>query len=143
MPEAVCRASELASNGGSGMHVDLERVLLRDPTLTAGEILMSESRHRCGGHRPSGALAKARQVGCRCLGVDLGGDSHDSAQPAADHGGRVAGSSRQVGAVLRLRAAGCDGLIIVRSRVRVPLPLRQQGVSVGRSVGAPLPAVDR
>ena len=28
------------------MHVDLENVLLRDPTLTAGEILMSESQER-------------------------------------------------------------------------------------------------
>ena len=28
------------------MHVHLENVLLRDPTLTAGEILMSESQER-------------------------------------------------------------------------------------------------
>ena len=41
-----CATSELASNGGSGMHIDLENVLLRDPTLTAGEILMSESQER-------------------------------------------------------------------------------------------------
>ena len=41
-----CATSELASNGGSGMHVDLENVLLRDHTLTAGEILMSESQER-------------------------------------------------------------------------------------------------
>ncbi|MDO5672817.1 MAG: phosphoribosylformylglycinamidine synthase subunit PurL [Actinomycetaceae bacterium] len=41
-----CSTSELASNGGSGMHVHLENVLLRDPTLTAGEILMSESQER-------------------------------------------------------------------------------------------------
>ncbi|WP_022867370.1 phosphoribosylformylglycinamidine synthase subunit PurL [Schaalia vaccimaxillae] len=41
-----CATSELASNGDSGMHVDLENVLLRDPTLTAGEILMSESQER-------------------------------------------------------------------------------------------------
>jgi phosphoribosylformylglycinamidine synthase II len=41
-----CATSELASNGGSGMHVDLETVLLRDPTLNAGEILMSESQER-------------------------------------------------------------------------------------------------
>ena len=41
-----CATSELASNGDGGMHVDLERVLLRDPTLTAGEILMSESQER-------------------------------------------------------------------------------------------------
>ena len=41
-----CATSELASNGDGGMHVDLEKVLLRDPTLTAGEILMSESQER-------------------------------------------------------------------------------------------------
>jgi phosphoribosylformylglycinamidine synthase II len=41
-----CATSELASNGGSGMHVDLENVLLRDPSLNAGEILMSESQER-------------------------------------------------------------------------------------------------
>ena len=41
-----CATSELASNGEGGMHVDLEKVLLRDPTLTPGEILMSESQER-------------------------------------------------------------------------------------------------
>lgn len=41
-----CATSELASNGDGGMHVDLENVLLRDPSLTAGEILMSESQER-------------------------------------------------------------------------------------------------
>ncbi|MDK7742599.1 phosphoribosylformylglycinamidine synthase subunit PurL [Helcobacillus massiliensis] len=41
-----CATSELASNGDSGMHVDLDTVLLRDPSLTAGEILMSESQER-------------------------------------------------------------------------------------------------
>ncbi|GAA1703832.1 phosphoribosylformylglycinamidine synthase subunit PurL [Microbacterium sediminicola] len=41
-----CATSELAANGGSGMRVDLERVLLRDPTLTPEEILMSESQER-------------------------------------------------------------------------------------------------
>jgi len=41
-----CATSELASNGDGGMHVELENVLLRDPTLTAGEILMSESQER-------------------------------------------------------------------------------------------------
>ena len=41
-----CATSELASNGDGGMFVDLEKVLLRDPTLTPGEILMSESQER-------------------------------------------------------------------------------------------------
>jgi len=41
-----CATSELASNGDGGMFVELEKVLLRDPTLTAEEILMSESQER-------------------------------------------------------------------------------------------------
>lgn len=41
-----CATSELASNGDGGMHVDLSSVLLRDPSLTPGEILMSESQER-------------------------------------------------------------------------------------------------
>ncbi|GAA4518106.1 phosphoribosylformylglycinamidine synthase subunit PurL [Brevibacterium yomogidense] len=41
-----CATSELASNGDGGMHITLEDVLLRDPTLTPEEILMSESQER-------------------------------------------------------------------------------------------------
>jgi phosphoribosylformylglycinamidine synthase len=41
-----CATSELASNGDGGMRVSLDEVLLRDPTLTAEEILMSESQER-------------------------------------------------------------------------------------------------
>ncbi|BDZ39805.1 hypothetical protein GCM10025863_24190 [Microbacterium suwonense] len=41
-----CATSELAANGNSGMRVSLDDVLLRDPTLTAEEILMSESQER-------------------------------------------------------------------------------------------------
>ncbi|MDN5600922.1 MAG: phosphoribosylformylglycinamidine synthase subunit PurL, partial [Brachybacterium sp.] len=41
-----CATSELAANGGSGMHIHLEEVLLRDSSLNAGEILMSESQER-------------------------------------------------------------------------------------------------
>ncbi len=41
-----CATSELASNGDSGMHIDLETVPLRDPDLNASEILMSESQER-------------------------------------------------------------------------------------------------
>ncbi len=41
-----CATSELASNGDGGMHVELTNVLLRDPSLTPGEILMSESQER-------------------------------------------------------------------------------------------------
>ena len=41
-----CATSELAANGGSGMKVELTNVLLRDPSLTPEEILMSESQER-------------------------------------------------------------------------------------------------
>jgi len=41
-----CATSELAANGDGGMRVDLDAVLLRDPTLTPEEILMSESQER-------------------------------------------------------------------------------------------------
>jgi len=41
-----CATSELASNGDGGMFIELDSVLLRDPTLTAEEILMSESQER-------------------------------------------------------------------------------------------------
>ncbi len=41
-----CATSELASNGEGGMHVYLERVPLRDASLSPEEILMSESQER-------------------------------------------------------------------------------------------------
>ncbi|MRG59272.1 phosphoribosylformylglycinamidine synthase subunit PurL [Agromyces sp. CFH 90414] len=41
-----CATSELASNGDGGMSIVLDDVLLRDPTLTPEEILMSESQER-------------------------------------------------------------------------------------------------
>ena len=41
-----CATSELASNGGKGMTVQLQNVLLRDESLTPEEILMSESQER-------------------------------------------------------------------------------------------------
>ncbi|NCW23650.1 MAG: phosphoribosylformylglycinamidine synthase II, partial [Actinobacteria bacterium] len=41
-----CATSELASNGGKGMKIQLKNVLLRDERLTPEEILMSESQER-------------------------------------------------------------------------------------------------
>jgi len=41
-----CATSELSSAGDGGMHVELDRVPLRDSTLTPEEILMSESQER-------------------------------------------------------------------------------------------------
>ena len=42
----ACATTELAAGGGSGMHVDLSAVPLRDPALGPAEILMSESQER-------------------------------------------------------------------------------------------------
>ncbi len=41
-----CATSELAAAGDGGMHVDLDAVPLRDPSLAPEEILMSESQER-------------------------------------------------------------------------------------------------
>ncbi len=41
-----CATSELASAGSGGMDIQLEKVPLRDPTLSPEEILMSESQER-------------------------------------------------------------------------------------------------
>ncbi len=41
-----CATSELASAGDGGMHVELDRVPLRDSSLAPEEILMSESQER-------------------------------------------------------------------------------------------------
>ena len=47
-----CATSELASNGGAGMRVQLQKVLKRDESLTPEEILMSESQERMMGIVP-------------------------------------------------------------------------------------------
>ncbi len=41
-----CATSESAANGGMGMDVDLDAVHVREPGMTPGEILMSESQER-------------------------------------------------------------------------------------------------
>ncbi|MGI9528170.1 MAG: phosphoribosylformylglycinamidine synthase subunit PurL [Acidimicrobiia bacterium] len=41
-----CATSETAGNGGMGMDVDLDNVHVREPDMTPGEILMSESQER-------------------------------------------------------------------------------------------------
>jgi phosphoribosylformylglycinamidine synthase len=51
-----CATSELASNGGKGMKVQLQNVLLRDDSLTPEEILMSESQERMMAIVPTGDL---------------------------------------------------------------------------------------
>ena len=45
-PGVSCATTELAAKGTGGMHVDLNLVPLRDPSLVPEEILMSESQER-------------------------------------------------------------------------------------------------
>jgi phosphoribosylformylglycinamidine synthase subunit PurL len=42
----ACATTELAAGGDGGMHVNMDAIPLRDPSLTPAEILMSESQER-------------------------------------------------------------------------------------------------
>ncbi len=57
-----CATSELASNGGMGMRVQLQDVLLRDDSLTPEEILMSESQERMMAIVPTKHLKDFEQI---------------------------------------------------------------------------------
>jgi phosphoribosylformylglycinamidine synthase subunit PurL len=57
-----CATSELASNGGRGMKVQLKNVLLRDESLTPEEILMSESQERMMAIVPKKHLKKFKKI---------------------------------------------------------------------------------
>jgi phosphoribosylformylglycinamidine synthase len=57
-----CATSELASNGGKGMRVQLQNVLLRDDSLTPEEILMSESQERMMAIVPTGDLKAFEEI---------------------------------------------------------------------------------
>jgi len=59
-----CATSELASAGSGGMHVDLDKVVLRDPTLAPEEILMSESQERMMAVVEPGNVAQFMEI-CR------------------------------------------------------------------------------
>lgn len=86
-----CATSELASNGEGGMHVWLDRVLLRDPTLSPEEILMSESQERmCAIVRPD--KIDAFMDHCRKWDVEavVIGEVNDSGRLTVDwHGERI------------------------------------------------------
>lgn len=86
-----CATSELASNGEGGMHVWLDRVLLRDPTLSPEEILMSESQERmCAIVRPD-KIDEFMQY-CRKWDVEavVIGEVNDSGRLTIDwHGERI------------------------------------------------------
>lgn len=86
-----CATSELASNGEGGMHVWLDRVLLRDPTLSPEEILMSESQERmCAIVQPNKIDAFMQH--CRKWDVEavVIGEVNDSGRLTVDwHGERI------------------------------------------------------
>jgi len=83
-----CATSELASNGSGGMHVWLDDVLLRDPTLTAGEILMSESQERMMAVvRPEKLEAFLAITGKWEIESSVVGEVNDSGRLTIDHQG--------------------------------------------------------
>ena len=86
-----CATSELASNGEGGMHVWLDRVLLRDASLSPEEILMSESQERmCAIVRPENLDAFMSL--CRRWDVEavVIGEVTDSGRLTVDwHGERI------------------------------------------------------
>ncbi|MEZ5184890.1 MAG: phosphoribosylformylglycinamidine synthase subunit PurL [Candidatus Nanopelagicales bacterium] len=75
-----CATSEMASNGDGGMHVWLDRVPLRDATLSPEEILMSESQERmCAVVTPANrdafmAICQKWGVTATVIGEVTGGD---------------------------------------------------------------------
>src|SRR5699024_3892117 len=84
-----CATSELASNGDGGMHVELDTVLLRDPSLTAGEILMSESQERMMAVVRPELLEKFLEVTERWeVETSVIGEVNDSGRLTIDHHGR-------------------------------------------------------
>ncbi len=83
-----CATSELASNGGVGMHVWLDDVLLRDPTLNAGEILMSESQERMMAVVAPAKLKEFLAITKKWdIESSVVGEVNDSGRLTIDHGG--------------------------------------------------------
>jgi phosphoribosylformylglycinamidine synthase len=60
-----CATSEMAAMGDGGMHVNLERVLLRDKSVTPEQILMSESQERMMAAVPPHKLAEFMSIADR------------------------------------------------------------------------------
>jgi len=86
-----CATSELASNGEGGMHVWLDRVLLRDPSLAPEEILMSESQERmCAIVRPAHLSAFLDHCAKWDVEAVVIGEVNDSGRLTVDwHGERI------------------------------------------------------
>ena len=84
-----CATSELAANGRSGMRIDLENVLLRDPSLNAGEILMSESQERMMAIVRPEKLAEFEAIATRWeVEMAVIGEVTDDDRLVIDHHGR-------------------------------------------------------
>ena len=86
-----CATSELASAGDGGMHVELDRVPLRDPSLAPEEILMSESQERMAAVVRPDQLDKFMEI-CEHWGVaaTVIGEVTDTGRLHIDwHGARI------------------------------------------------------
>jgi phosphoribosylformylglycinamidine synthase subunit PurL len=85
-----CATSELASAGDGGMHVVLDRVPLRDPTLAPEEILMSESQERMMAIVTPDAIDRVLEI-CARWDVDASvvGDVNESGRLTAEWRGEI------------------------------------------------------
>ncbi|GHT81910.1 phosphoribosylformylglycinamidine synthase subunit PurL [Actinomycetota bacterium] len=83
-----CATSEMSAMGDGGMHVNLERVLLRDPSLTPEEILMSESQERMMASVPQKSLAEFITIANRWeVEYAIIGNVNDSGRLTIDYNG--------------------------------------------------------
>jgi phosphoribosylformylglycinamidine synthase subunit PurL len=65
----ACSTAEMASKAGLGMHVDLDKVALREPSMDAWEILCSESQERMLALVSPERLARVLEI-CARWGID-------------------------------------------------------------------------
>src|SRR5690625_3008291 len=84
-----CATSELAANGKSGMHIDLEHVFLREEDLTPEQILMSESQERMMAVVAQDKLNDFLRV-CQAWEVEAAviGEVNDTGRLTIDHHGQ-------------------------------------------------------
>ncbi|MUL40432.1 phosphoribosylformylglycinamidine synthase subunit PurL [Streptomonospora sp. PA3] len=85
-----CATTELAAGGTGGMRIELDRVPLRDSTLTPEEILMSESQERMMAVVEPGSL-EAFMATCRKWNIPASviGEVTDVTPEEAERGGRL------------------------------------------------------
>src|SRR5690606_25748455 len=85
-----CATTELAAGGTGGMRIELDRVPLRDSTLTPEEILMSESQERMMAVVEPGRLDDFLAV-CRKWNIEAAviGEVTDVTPEEAERGGRL------------------------------------------------------